>query len=91
MVGFLIGLLLPALGFFIVYLAWHGSGQSFGDFASSVANQKGLMSKVLTLSLLPNLVPFLYFNFKRLDYAMNGVVIATVLYALFIFFVKVVW
>jgi hypothetical protein len=41
--------------------------------------------------LLINLIPFVYFNMKRLDYAMRGVFIATMLYALFIVLVKFVW
>lgn len=91
MVGFILGLILPVIGFFIVYLGWHSSGESVGQFAHSLTRRSGMTSKVLTLSLLANLIPFMYFNVKRLDYAMKGVVIATCLYALLIVFVMFVW
>ena len=91
MVGFILGLILPVIGFFIVYLGWHSSGESVGQFARSLTHRSGMTSKVLTLSLLANLIPFMYFNTKRLDYAMKGVVIATCLYALLIVFVMFVW
>jgi hypothetical protein len=52
---------------------------------------RGMASKVMTLSLLINLIPFLYCTTKRLDYTMRGIVIATMLYALFIILIKFVW
>ena len=78
------------VGFLLMYLAW-GHGVGIGTFARSLTFQPGLASKVLTLSLLINLAPFLYCTTKRLDYAMRGIVIATMLYALFIFLIKFVW
>lgn len=88
--GFLIGLFLPLVGFLIMYFLW-GHGVGIGTFARSLTFQPGLASKVLTLGLLINLAPFLYCTTKRLDYAMRGVVIATMLYALFIVLIKFVW
>lgn len=90
LVGFVIGLLCPVVGFFIMYLAW-GNHEGVGTFISHMFHMKGMASKVLTLSLLANLVPFLYTTTKRYDYAMRGIVIATMLYALFIFLIKFVW
>jgi Mg/Co/Ni transporter MgtE len=90
-VGFIIGLVLPFVGFFIVYLLWRSRGEGFGEFARSLTHRSGMTSKVLTLSLLPNLIPFIYCNMKRLDYAMKGIVIATCLYAVFIFIIMFVW
>jgi hypothetical protein len=89
-VGFLIGLFLPMVGFYIMYLAW-GNHEGIGTFISNMTHLRGMASKVMTLSLLINLIPFLYCTTKRLDYTMRGIVIATMLYALFIILIKFVW
>jgi hypothetical protein len=88
--GFVIGLFLPFVGMIIMYFLW-GHGQGFGAFLKSLTFQPGLASKVITLSLLPNLVPFVYCNMKRIDLTMRGIVIATMIYALFIILIKFVW
>jgi hypothetical protein len=88
--GFLIGLFLPILGMFIMYLIW-GNHAGVPQFASSLAHQPGMAAKVVLLGLLINLIPFVYFNMKRLDYAMRGIFIATMLYAVFIVLIKFVW
>jgi hypothetical protein len=89
-VGFIIGMVLPVLGLLTMYGLW-GHHEGFGVFLKSLTRQRGMASKVLTLSLLINLIPFVYTNTKRLDYTMRGIVIATMLYALFIFLVMFVW
>lgn len=88
--GFLMGVFLPVIGLLLVYVAW-GSGEGFFEFMGSVTRQKGLAAKVLTMGILINLIPFVYFNYKRLDYAMRGVVVATMLYAVLIVLIKFVW
>jgi hypothetical protein len=86
----MIGMILPFVGMIIMYFIW-GSGTGFGGFLKSLTYEPGLASKVLTLSLLINLVPFVYCNFKRIDLTMRGIVVATMLYAVFIALVKFVW
>lgn len=88
--GFIVGLLLPVLGFFIVYFLMFRAN-TIGGLAQSLMHDHKSASKVLTLSLLINLVPFVYCNAKRLDYAMRGIVSATMLYAVFIVMVMFVW
>ena len=88
--GFLIGLFLPVIGVFIMYLLW-GHGESFGSFLHSLMNLRDLASKVFTLGLLINLIPFVYCVFKRYDYTMRGIVVATILYAVLIVLIKFVW
>jgi hypothetical protein len=75
---------------FIVYSLW-GHHEGFFQFMGSLTKLKGLASKVLTLSILINLAPFVYFINKRLDYALRGVFIATMLYALLIILIMFVW
>ncbi len=89
-IGFVIGILLPLLGFFIMSKLW-GHGMKFSQFVSTVKSSHQVYARVLTMSLLINLAPFLYFKTKRLDYSMNGVVVATMLYAVYIVLVMFVW
>ncbi len=88
--GFLVGLLLPVLGMFLMYL-WWGSHQGFFAFLASLTRLKGMASKVFTLSILINLVPFVYTINKRYDYALRGIFIATMLYAVMIVLIMFVW
>ena len=88
--GFIIGLVLPLVGFFIMYLLWGGHEGLF-QFMKSLTYRRGMASKVMTLSLLVNLIPFVYCNMKRIDTTMRGIVIATMLYALVIVLVMFVW
>jgi len=88
--GFVIGLILPALGVFIMFLLW-GHGEGFGEFLSSLTRLRGMASKVLTLSLLINLIPFVYCTSKRIDLTARGIFIATMLYALVVVFIKFIW
>jgi hypothetical protein len=89
-VGFIIGILLPILGFAILYFLWF-RGHDIGTVLSSMTHDHKMAGKVLTMSLLINLIPFVYCNTKRLDYAMKGIVIATMLYAVLIVLVMFVW
>ena len=89
-VGFILGLLLPLIGIFLVYL-WKGDHQGFFLFVSSLTRLKGMASKVFTLSILINLVPFVYCINKRLDYALRGIFIATMLYAVMSVWIMFVW
>ena len=75
---------------FIVYLVW-GHNETVADFARKLTRQSGMASKVMTLGLLTNLIPFVYSNMKRLDHLMRGIVVATMLYAVFIVLVMFVW
>lgn len=88
--GFIIGLLLPLLGMYIMYLLW-GRHESIGLFVSALTHRSGMAARVVLLGLLINLAPFTYFNFKRLDYALRGVFMATMLYALLIVLMMFVW
>ncbi len=88
--GFIIGLILPIVGFALVYFAWF-NGRPVGSVINSLMHDGMMAGKVLTMSLLVNLVPFMYFNIKRLDYALKGTVIATTLYGVFIVIIMYVW
>ena len=88
--GFVIGLLLPLGGVVVMYFLW-GNHEGIFEFIRSLTHLKGMAAKVLTLSLLPNLIPFLYYTSKRIDLTAKGIVIATMIYAVIILFIKYIW
>jgi len=90
LVGFVIGLFMPLIGLFIMKLAWFGR-ESFHEFWFRLSTSHSVLSKVLTMSLLINLIPFVYCIKKRYDYTLNGIVVATMLYALLIVLIMFVW
>lgn len=90
-IGFIIGALTPLLGFLIVYLIFRNGGQSVENFISTYWSNNKTFAKLLTLSLLANLVPFVYCNSKRYDYISRGIFIATMLYVVFIILLMFVW
>ncbi len=89
-VGFILGALCPLIGLVILYNLW-GQGEGLMPFTKLLFKMPGQASKVFTLSLLVNLLPFLFFMYKRMDYALRGVFIATMLYAVLIVLIKFVW
>jgi amino acid permease len=90
-VGFIIGAILPLLGFFIVYLIFKSTGQSLSSFINSYWVNNKTFAKLITLSILINLLPFVYFNSKRMDYASRGVFVSTMLYVVFVLLLMFVW
>ena len=88
--GLLIGLVTPLIGFVIMYFIW-GHSMAFGEFVRTLVNNHDMASKVLSLALLLNLLPFSLYTRKRLDYTARGILVATVLYAVFIILIKYVW
>jgi amino acid permease len=88
--GLIIGLLLPLLGFYIVYLLLFEGTTLSGFFSSMVSNPK-VASKVLSLGILINLIPFVYYTNKRLDLTARGLFVATMLYVVFILLIRFAW
>lgn len=87
--GFVLGVIMPLIG--ITLFALVGSrGSSMGAFIQDMAHNPRVASKVITLSLILNLIPFIYYTNKRLDYTARGILIATMLYALFIVWIMFV-
>ena len=89
-VGFIIGMLMPLLGFLVVYLLWF-RGRDLGSVLGVILHDHRMAPKILTLSLLANLIPFVYCNNKRYDQTMKGIVIATMLYAFIVVLIMFVW
>lgn len=89
--GFFIGLLLPVVGFLIVYLLLGGNTSGIGDFISEMFRMRSVAALYITLSILINILPFIYYTNKRLDHTARGILIATMLYALLVILIKYVW
>jgi Mg/Co/Ni transporter MgtE len=89
-IGLIVGLLFPVLGMAVLYFAWfHNTPVS--SYVSLMQHDHSLCAKVLSLSLIGNLIPFFLFNRARRPLMMRGVLIATMLCAVFIVLVKFVW
>lgn len=88
--GFIVGILLPVLGVVIVYLILF-NGSSFDGFWREMKHNHDNAAKVLSLGVLINIAPFIYFINKRHDYAARGVFIATMIYAVIMVLLKWVW
>jgi len=89
-VGFIYGVIGPLIGLLIMKLVWYSS-RPMGDYLDMLRHDHETMFKVFSLALLVNLVPFNIFNRRRSYQASKGVLIATMLYVLFIVLVRYVW
>jgi hypothetical protein len=89
--GFVIGLFLPVLGFLIVFLVMGGDYGNIANFFRAMFNNRAVASLVITLSILINIIPFIYYTNRRLDLTARGILISTVLYAVLVVLIKYVW
>lgn len=78
-VGFLTGIILPALIFFVVYLAKENEG-SFVNYISGMWRMQALI-KLGSLCVFTNVAVFWIFLTKKYEKAARGVLGATILYA----------
>lgn len=88
--GFIIGLILPVFGLLLVYLLKF-SDVTLSLFLKTLFSNGDLAGKILTLSVLVNLIPFVYYTNKRLDYTARGLFYVTMIYVLLILMVMYVW
>jgi hypothetical protein len=88
--GFIIGLLLPLLGIYIVYLVKFG-GETLASFFQLLVHNTDVAASVLSLSVLVNIIPFIYYTNRRLDLTARGILISTLLYGVVFILLKFVW
>jgi len=86
-VGLILGLVMPLVGLIAAYFIL-GQGQGFSTFLGQMRGRPSEASKVISLSVLANLIPFLYFSRRRLDQTVKGIVIATILYFVAVIYIK---
>lgn len=90
LLGFIIGAILPLLGVIIVYmLLFKGAGMS--DIVRNITRDFDVTAKVLSLAIIINVIPFIFYTNNRLDLTARGILIATMLYAVLIVMLKFVW
>ena len=80
-IGVLIGLLMPFLGFFGFY-EYRFSLFSFQEFLELLNQQKSLLSAMISISLLINGAVLTYFFQKQQDKTAKGIFFSTCIYAI---------
>lgn len=87
-VGFLVGLVLPVLGFFVVYaLIYRQLG--FDSFFYRFTHESRTTALVISFSILANLIPFALTN-RRYYYFAKGIFIVSMLYVALILWLRFV-
>jgi uncharacterized membrane protein YjjP (DUF1212 family) len=95
-IGFLLGLVLPVLGDIIVYFILFKGQMSFSEYIGMFGKMFStyhdpLLPKAMSLSMIMQLVPFIYFTNKHYDLGARGVFSATILWAVLIVLIRFVW
>ena len=85
--GFIGGAVLPILFFVGLYLIKYPD-LKFLEYIEHLWFN-GLMFKIMSVCVFPNLVLLLLYVRKKMDYAARGVVMATIIYALVVLISKV--
>ena len=81
-VGFYSGLFTPLVLFLLIYLRKYPE-MTFVDYIRNLWFID-LIAKIVSLCVFPNILIFLFFIRKKYDWAARGVLMATLLYALFV-------
>jgi len=85
-IGMLVGLIANAIGLIIVSTLL-GQGDDFINVIKSAAKE-GFLGKLISLGAILNLIVFFIFIKKKQDYRARGVLLITILVAVFTFVFK---
>ena len=88
--GLIIGLFAPAIGVMITYLIWFRAFP-LDRFFHDLFTRGETAAKVVSLSVLINVVPFILYTNRKLDLTGRGILIATMLYGVLFMLLKFVW
>jgi len=83
--GLILGLILPVVT--LVMIWWVRFEGGLGDFLS-IFQQNRMLSKVISLSAIPNLLLFFLFIWTNRSYSARGVIFATLVVALIMLVLK---
>jgi len=86
--GIMIGIILPVI-FFMLYYLFRFSQYGFTDYLSFLIESKKI-TNVLSLTVLPNLAPFMLFINSNRYSSGRGVLTSTVIIGIIIFILKFV-
>ena len=84
--GIIVGLIANFIGLFLATIILGDSGDFFSTIEA--ANAEGFLTKLISLGAVLNLGAFFIFIKKKQDYRARGVLLATVLVAIFTFVFK---
>jgi len=87
--GLIIGIIFPLIGLLLMYLIKFGG--PLDEFIAILMAQPKSAAGILSLCLMADLIPFIYYTNKRLDLTARGILIATMLYAVLIVLLRFVW
>lgn len=95
LLGLILGIAFPCIGICLLYWAmW--TDKSFSSYLSMFTNIKSSFdmseaSKVISLAIITNLIPFYYFLNKKAMLTVKGIIIASALALLLVVLYKFVW
>lgn len=84
--GLILGILAPAFTMLAVYVIWF-TQYDFSELLDFLL-QKRLFTKIVSLCVLPNLALFFVFLNKNFYRAARGILMATIIFAIFVFVTK---
>ncbi|NOQ27441.1 MAG: hypothetical protein GQ564_18925 [Bacteroidales bacterium] len=84
--GMLLGIIAPILSMLVIYLVKF-SEYNFQELIDFLLARR-IFTKIISLCVIPNLALFFFFLNKNYYYSARGVLISTVLFALFVFISK---
>jgi hypothetical protein len=85
-IGAAIGILVPVIALFCYYLGKYGD-TSIADFLRAYKDQ-GILTHIISLSVLPDLLVFFLFIRKNLLKAARGVLLATFLFTFVVLLIR---
>ncbi|MCK5169889.1 MAG: hypothetical protein KAQ75_08415 [Bacteroidales bacterium] len=86
--GLILGILAPAITILLVYLIQF-SGYDFQELLDFLVSTRAF-TKIISLCVIPNLALFFIFLNKNYYYSARGILVATILFAIFVFITKIV-
>ena len=85
-IGLLLGIVIPFIAMYIFYVDVF-KDYTFNEYMAK-AKQLNILTKIMSLCVVPNLGLFFLFDWKRMQNSQKGVLLATLLYAVLIFILE---
>jgi hypothetical protein len=89
LLGMLLGIVLPFFALFLFYLRSYSNRMQAGAFMELLF-EKNLFAPLIALCCITNLVGFFVLYFVRKNYAARGIIFATLLFALYVVYTKLI-
>lgn len=84
--GVFLGILAPVIAMLIIYLIQF-SNFKLNELIDLLVSKK-VFTKIVSLCVLPNLALFFFFLNKNYYYSARGILLSTIIFALFVFITK---